>query len=66
MNYTQTIEVLQKFYTDCVKFWKRENAQFPKLKAKNDIRNITTNPFEPNGEKLNEDAKADFLKMLEL
>lgn len=63
-NFEETTEILKKFYEDCLRFWKRENVQDAHLNALKDIERITTDPYSPNGEKLNKDALNAFIKSL--
>lgn len=62
MNYSDTINTLKVAYAECLKFWERENVPNPKQEALNDIERMTTNPFKPQGEPLNKQAKSDFIK----
>lgn len=65
MNYNDTIKTLTTAYAECLKFWERENVPNPKHEALNDIKRMTTNPFTPHGEPLDEKAKSDFIKSAE-
>lgn len=63
----ETVKVLLPFYEDCVKFWLREGK--PKSVASDmaiaDIERLNTNPFEPNGDWLNQEAKNYFIEYME-
>lgn len=59
MNYNETLETLTDFYRDCVRFWMREGKSIDN--ALRDVENITTNPYSPNGELLDVEAKNDFI-----
>ena len=63
-NFEETTDILKKFYEDCLRFWKRENVQDAYLNALKDVERITTDPYSPNGEKLNKDALNAFIKSL--
>ena len=56
MNYFETIEQLSYFFADCAKFWNGDA-----YKALDDVRNIDHDPFSPNGKRLDEEAKSDFI-----
>lgn len=62
MTYQQTYEVLEKFYEDCVKFWERENHEYPKVQALVEVSNLKYNPFSPLGREINGFAKVDFIR----
>lgn len=68
MNFIATVEVLITAYQDCEKFWIREGKSETEAKilARKDIEGMTTNPFSPKGEQLNEEAKIGFLRALEI
>lgn len=61
-NYNETIEICKDFYSDCLRFWQREQHPQAEIKAIKDVERLTTNPFSPNGELLNQDAVKDFCK----
>ena len=62
MNYNETLDTLSKFYAECMKFWIREgkNTNY----AIDDIEQLKHDPYSPNGRKLDEDAKNDFVNYL--
>lgn len=60
----KTTEILESFYEDCLKFWKKNNPEEAEKMAYKDVERITTNPYSPSGEKLDEEAKRIFLKAL--
>lgn len=66
MTYEKTFEVLQAFYEECVSYWEKQDEALAKVLAVGDVVNITINPFSPSGEKLNEFAKAEFIRNLEI
>lgn len=68
LNYIKTIEILEEMHADCLKFWEREGKEESEAAelAKKDIERLTTNPFSPKGEKLNEEAKHAFVTILEI
>ena len=59
---------MEHFFRDCYKFWMRstndEREAF--TKALNDIRDITTDPFDPFGKKLDVKTKNKFIKYREM
>lgn len=59
-----TQELVEKFYFDCLEFWQRENVEDAKGLAIKDCENITRNPFSPNGELLDAEAKAEVIEKL--
>ena len=63
-NFEETTDILKEFYGDCLRFWERENAPDAHLNARKDVERITTDPYSPNGEKLNKNALNAFIKSL--
>ena len=61
-NYQETTEILKRFYEDCLKFWKRENVENTAEYVLKDLSRISTDPFSPNGEKLDKQAISDFVE----
>lgn len=66
----ETRIVLEEFYESCIRFWKREkecnseNYDFEinvEKQALKDVKGISTNPFSPNGGKLDTSIKTLFL-----
>jgi hypothetical protein len=59
---------MEHFFKDCLNFWKRntndERVAFEK--ALNDVRGITTDPFDPFGKKLDVETKEKFIKYREM
>ena len=68
MNFIKTVEVLIAAYQDCERFWIREgkSQEEAKMLARKDIEGMTTNPFSPNGETLNEEARIGFIRAVEI
>jgi hypothetical protein len=64
LNVRETVDVLTVFYRECVEFWKREG--YPRTeavrKAFEDIERLNTNPFEPDGDWLDQKAKLYFME----
>ena len=60
----ETQEVLEKFFNDCMGFWKRQGHEIKEAFAFaiEDVERLTTDPFVPCGKKLDEKAKADFIR----
>lgn len=61
-SYDETIKICEKFYTECVRFWNRENHAEPAKMALDDVSRLEFNPFSPNGEKLDKAAVNGFVK----
>lgn len=59
---------MEHFFRSCLNFWRRntndEREAF--TKALNDIRDITTDPFDPFGKKLDVETKRQFIKYREM
>lgn len=68
LNEHDTRLVMENFFRDCLNFWRRstndEREAFEN--ALNDIRRITTDPFSPCGDKLDVEAKNQFIKYREM
>ena len=68
LNEHDTQLVMENFFRDCLNFWRRtindEREVF--AKALNDVSNITTDPFSPYGEKLDEQTKGEFIRYREM
>lgn len=67
---TDTTRILERFYSDCIAFWKREkesnyeryNFEIDiKKQALKDIAALTSNPYSPNGKLLSLAAKEQFI-----
>lgn len=59
------LEVLEKFYKNCLEFWKREGVENAKEMAIKDVERITTNPFIPkNSPPIDVDVKEQFIKSI--
>ena len=63
----ETQLALEQFFKDCERFWKRIGADEREAfeSAIEDVKRITTNPFSPRGDKLDPEAKAEFIKYRE-
>lgn len=68
MDFLTTVEVLIEAYKNCIDFWKREGFDEKEAErlAKIDVATMTTNPFSPKGEPLNEEARIGFIRALEI
>lgn len=68
LNEHDTQLALEHFFRDCQNFWIRtvddEREVFER--ALNDVRSITTDPFSPYGERLDEETKINFIKYREM
>lgn len=64
MGYYDSYKALELVYFECVEFWRREgkNKLVAHQYAAKDIENMERDPFSPNGDLLDPDAKADFWK----
>ena len=64
LNYDQTYKILGEFFNACLKFWwsagkdKRTAWEW----AIRDVEGITKDPYSPQGELLNVEAKTLFIK----
>ena len=63
LEYKKSYELIEQFYYECLAFWKKEGegAKAYEL-AKLDVEAVLTNPFDPQGEYLDPQAKKDFIK----
>lgn len=61
LSYDKSYKLIEQFYYECLAFWKREGegAKAYDL-AKLDVEAVLTNPFEPQGDYLDPQAKQDF------
>lgn len=61
LPYDKSYKLIEQFYYECLAFWKREGegAQAYEL-AKLDVEAVLTNPFDPQGDYLDPQAKKDF------
>ena len=59
---------MEHFFKDCLKFWSRStNDEREAFKmALNDVRGITTDPFDPFGKALDVETKNKFIKYREM
>ena len=66
MTIKETMAVLFPFYDDCVKFWLREGKPHSEAVqlALTDIENLKTNPYEPNGDWLDQDSLDAFIEFM--
>lgn len=64
LNKQETQITLEKFFKDCENFWKRtgmdEREAFES--ALDDIKRVSTDPFSPRGDKLDQETKEQFIK----
>ena len=64
---TKTVQILDVFFTSCLKFWQNEkdrgytDTRSVEALALNDIRAIKNNPFSPNGKALDIATKESWL-----
>lgn len=49
-----SVKILNTFYSDCHVFHLKNGTGNPHELAYRNVKDVTTNPFEPNGEKLDE------------
>ena len=68
LNQHDTQLVMEGFFKDCQNFWSRtindEREVFER--ALNDTRRITTDPFSPCGDRLDEETKEAFIRYREI
>ena len=68
LNERETQLVMENFFRECQNFWRRtindEREVF--AKALKDVSRITTNPYSPCGDKLDEKTKNKFIKYREI
>lgn len=68
MNAKETKKLLKEFAWECYEFWANElNIDDDRevwLKAIKDVEGVTHNPFSPQGELLDAEAKAEFIQQL--
>jgi hypothetical protein len=64
----ETELIMEKFFNDCLSFWKREghDSRDAFAKALNDVRSLERDPFSPCGDKLDEEAKLNFIRYREM
>jgi hypothetical protein len=64
LNYDQTSYILGQFFNACLKFWwsAGKDQRTAWEMAMGDIESLTTDPYSPCGEPLDEGAKAAFIK----
>ena len=64
----ETELAMERFFNDSLNFWKRigfdERQAFEA--ALEDTKKITTNPFSPRGDKLDQETKINFIKYREM
>lgn len=67
MSKYKMAELLTKFFADCFKFWLKEgnDAETAKDLALQDVKNLTTNPYDPYGEELDAELKGIVIEVLE-
>ena len=64
----ETELVMEHFFNDCLKFWRgRSNDERHAFEmALEDVRSITTDPFSPCGDKLDEETAKKFVYYREM
>lgn len=68
VNKEETQKFLESFFNECYKYWLRNGyskKEAFKL-ALEDVRAVKHNPFVPNGEELDVDAKNEFIHYREM
>lgn len=68
LNKHETELTMEKFFNDCLNFWKRQGHDERKAfeMALFDTRTITTDPFSPCGDKLDEETRLKFIYYREM
>ena len=68
VNAKETKELLTRFAWDCYEFWANELGTDDDIKvwprAIKDVEGVNHNPFTPQGDVLDADAKAEFINQL--
>lgn len=54
--------MLEQFYEECLRFWKREGVENPEEMALNDVKNLKHNSFSPQGDVLHASELARFIE----
>lgn len=65
LNREETYQILGEFFNDCVKFWILSGVKDYKeafTLAIKDVEGVTHNPYSPQGELLDVEAKRLFIK----
>lgn len=64
LNAKETEEVLDKFFKECWRFWKLrgETERQSFMNALKDIQTLKRNPYDPNGDWLDESTKQKFIQ----
>jgi hypothetical protein len=65
LPYKTSYDILNRFYEDCLRFWQREGGYKDysvKELALQDVSRAENDPYSPQGEPLDKQAKQDFLK----
>ena len=66
MTIKETMAILFSFHDECVKYWLHEGK--PHSEAMNlalqDIEGLSTNPYDPNGDWLDQEAKLHFMEYM--
>lgn len=67
LNQHDTQLAMENFFRDCLNYHRRNTNDEREVfeKALNDTRRITTDPFSPCGEKLDEETRVKFIKYRE-
>lgn len=68
LNEKETELVLENFFRDCLEFWRRNvnDERLVFMKALDDIKGITSDPFSPCGDKLDIKTKEAFIRYREM
>ena len=68
LNAHETQLAMERFFKGCLDFWRRntDDDRVAFEKALNDVRGITTDPFDPFGKKLDVETKEKFIKYREM
>ena len=60
-TYQETATICEKFYNECLRFWKREKHDQSEKMALADVARLERDPFSPNGNELDRTAINDFI-----
>lgn len=68
LDKNKTQLVMEHFFNDCLKYYHKQGLDERKAfeTALNDTRTITTDPFSPCGDKLDDDTRIKFIHYREM
>lgn len=68
LNERETQLIIENFFRECQNYHRRNTNDEREVfaRALNDVSNLTTDPYSPCGDKLNEETKNQFIKYREM